>query len=613
MSRFPLAFFVLLPACIDGELDKTTGSAEDPTVTDADRDGVVTAEDCDDEDPAVFPGATEACDGADQDCDGVIDEDSPDAPFWYLDADGDGYGTDAAVLAACEAPEGYGAFSTDCDDADPGRNPGLTEVCDAADLDEDCDGLADDADPDGADGLIDWYFDADADGYGTGFPVSQCEAPASAVDLSGDCDDGGPLIHPGADEVCGGVDEDCDGETDEAGAVGETATYQDVDLDGFGDPGSALYACEVPLDGLFDGTDCDDTDPAVYPGAPEWCDGVRNDCDDASASFEDNRVSFIDPSGVWTDVSSDFDSATTTAVVAASGTYQFCPGTYYTRLLLNSKTTSFVGLYGADVTTLSNTGTTGAVVTVVNGAVTITGLTLTGGKGNAGYGGAVFSQWTLYYAPPTAANLTIDSCVLEGNTATYGGAVGVYYPDTWVDIVDTVIAGNTATYGGGVYIEDAGVAQLVGSTVSGNVAEYGGALSASDDGRFILTDSTLDGNSATRLGGGVLLDSSTLDLTDSWITGSTGQTGGGMYMVNADVTTTCVTTGGFTENTVTGTGGGVYLDTVIGTSTFVSDGCDFGSGATDNNPNDVYVGGVDTYDEGGAGATFVCTEDGCTP
>ncbi len=76
--------------------------------------------DCDDEDEAVHPGAPEACNGVDDDCDGVLPADEADA-----DADG---------FRACDG---------DCDDADARRGPGLVERCDG--VDEDCDGEVDEA------------------------------------------------------------------------------------------------------------------------------------------------------------------------------------------------------------------------------------------------------------------------------------------------------------------------------------------------------------------------------------------------------------------------------------------------------------------------------------
>ena len=91
-----------------------------------------------------------------------------------------------------------------------------------------------------------------------------------------DCDDADPSIHPGAAEVCDGIDQDCDGEVDE-GAL--RAYYLDVDGDGVGDPATEEWACSEPAGFVSVATDCDDRDAGVYPGAPERCNGEDDDCD----------------------------------------------------------------------------------------------------------------------------------------------------------------------------------------------------------------------------------------------------------------------------------------------------------------------------------------------
>ncbi|HJN73017.1 MAG TPA: MopE-related protein [Myxococcota bacterium] len=100
--------------------------------------------DCDDDDSAVHPGAAEHCDGRDEDCDGIVDEDPVDPPTWYLDDDQDLWGLDETVVQACEAPEGYVDRGGDCDDADASSYPGAEEICgDRAD--NDCAGDGDPA------------------------------------------------------------------------------------------------------------------------------------------------------------------------------------------------------------------------------------------------------------------------------------------------------------------------------------------------------------------------------------------------------------------------------------------------------------------------------------
>jgi hypothetical protein len=87
--------------------------------------------------------AAERCNGIDDDCDGVVDEeDAEDAPSWYRDSDGDGYGDGSDAVRACQLPEGYSAHGTDCDDDDDDVHPAVEEVCDDG-VDNDCDGALD--------------------------------------------------------------------------------------------------------------------------------------------------------------------------------------------------------------------------------------------------------------------------------------------------------------------------------------------------------------------------------------------------------------------------------------------------------------------------------------
>ncbi|MEZ4237167.1 MAG: putative metal-binding motif-containing protein [Myxococcota bacterium] len=155
----------------------------------------------------------EQCNSRDDDCDGAIDEDVVDIP-WWPDADRDGFGDpDGTPVVDCLAPgPDWAPNDTDCDDADPLRNPGEREVCGGGD--EDCDDLVDDADPDlDPAGQTAWTLDADGDGYGAGAPVLACGAPGPGwVDRPGDCDDADPSVHPRALETpFDGIDQDCDG------------------------------------------------------------------------------------------------------------------------------------------------------------------------------------------------------------------------------------------------------------------------------------------------------------------------------------------------------------------------------------------------------------------
>jgi hypothetical protein len=252
----------------------TTDSSPTTTTDDGDGDGFGADQDCDDDDAAVFPGAPEQCDGVDEDCDGDTDEGAVDASDWYADADGDSFGAGSAVQA-CTRPVGAVEEAGDCDDARSDVFPGAAEHCDG--VDEDCDGDTDE----GAADATSWFSDLDHDGFGEGLPALACAQPPDSVAVSGDCDDTDDARYPGADERCGDlVDQDCDGAVDEDDAVDAVTFHGDLDGDGAGDPASTLVACEPPLGFVADGSDCDDSDPTVLPGAVDVCgDELDNDCD----------------------------------------------------------------------------------------------------------------------------------------------------------------------------------------------------------------------------------------------------------------------------------------------------------------------------------------------
>lgn len=96
--------------------------------------------DCEDDNSHVNPGVKEVCDGVDNNCDGQIDE-GFDRSWYYLDADGDGYGDPAQGILACVIPPNYTINDQDCQDADSSIYPGAPEICDGQD--NDCDDLID--------------------------------------------------------------------------------------------------------------------------------------------------------------------------------------------------------------------------------------------------------------------------------------------------------------------------------------------------------------------------------------------------------------------------------------------------------------------------------------
>ena len=246
-----------------GGIDDTgdTGDTDDTGDTgtaDLDGDGYPASVDCSEHNVATHPGAVERTDGADNDCDGAIDE---------------------ATAAGDDDADGFSELDGDCDDTDAARYPGAPEPNARDGIDQDCDGADDHA----------GGQDADGDG----------------INDTDDCDDTDAAVHAGVADPVDGVDNDCDGVTDEDGldddrdGDGYTTITGDCDDN---DAGVYEGAVDIPDDFIdqdctgednYDldrdgnpapvsgGTDCDDARDNVAPGKPELCDGLDNDCNDA--------------------------------------------------------------------------------------------------------------------------------------------------------------------------------------------------------------------------------------------------------------------------------------------------------------------------------------------
>ncbi len=626
-------------------------------------------DDCDDLDPAVHPEAEERCDALDRDCDGDATADAIDPSTWYVDGDGDGYGVPRLTQTACEAPVGYVATDDDCNDRAAAIHPGAPEFCDT--VDHDCDGET--AEDDSEDAST-WYADADADGYGDASAATlACTAPPDHVADDTDCDDAELAIHPGADELCTGLDHDCDGAVLEADSVDATPWYADTDGDGFGDASTvASTSCDTtaPAGTTADACDCDDTDATANP------DGL--DCDEVACPS--GGEVWIDDSCGLREISATLGTGTGTApelAIDEATTVSFCAGTHFVRIEgTTTDTIRLVGLDGAASTTLDAEGDPAVVVA---GPLVVEGLTLANGESSGATAAILEASAAVTLtdcvvsgiaAPGSTAqildvagDLALDTVSIENNRIEAGDTASLTCSNDVIAVggdltmLDSVLSTNTmecSAWGGsassgrqtGTTLRVAGDATITGSALTDNVVHvYNDGASAQLDGPgaawiagdLTLTDSVVSGNEAQawldcgdpscerqvyggalRVGGDfVMVDSVVTDNVADWL-GASGfgtdidaQVGGGVYLDSGSLTCTSTDGGdhGIYGNTAYAGGGGVYWAAPLSGAMLTSVGCDWSSSA-DNDPDDVAGGASWTA---GDEASFSCDAAGtCT-
>ena len=226
--------------------------------------------------PPGINGTEELCDGCDNDADGEIDE-GVRRRCWDGPAGSQGRGACRDGEQACTA----GVWG-ECEESVLPQ----PESCD--DVDEDCDGRVDED-----------IFEACGEAPNEG--IGQCRAgrKTCVAGVFGECD---APVNP-TEEVCDDIDNDCDGQTDEAfGDLDEdgSADCVDPDRDGDGVANEVDNCPDIPNadqadldldslgdvcdddgdgDGFLNGDDCGPLDPLRFPGGDETCNGLDDDCD----------------------------------------------------------------------------------------------------------------------------------------------------------------------------------------------------------------------------------------------------------------------------------------------------------------------------------------------
>jgi predicted outer membrane repeat protein len=470
--------------------------------------------------------------------------------------------------------------------------------------------------------LLTLYEDQDGDGYGA-TQRQRCEPGLGWVEQGGDCDDGDPTRHPGAPELCGESERDCDPSTSgvaELGSVGFGELQQaldaaedgdtvivcagvhlehdlhidhDVTLMGeTGDPADTILDAqaqgvliraetdELTLHGLTLRGGSDDS-IVIGPGAGVRASGAVTvvDCrvEDNHAAVGTGGIS----AGRLTVSGSLFrgnESGSTHAAISA-GVLDISDSTFEDNESWYAAVAGGGRVSVRDSVFLDNLG--GGLLVMGLSALTLSGVTFDGNEG--GYGGAL----TLFSESP--ATVTVTDTLFVGNVATEDGGA-VYWQcgpdDTWT-----------------------------GGTFQDNISRNGGAMSILGGVHLptqsiTLRELVMEGNSAEERGGGLGVETwsnlTVVQIEDSRIVGNSADLGGGVgdsfwgaygRLVLQDVL--------LEQNTAT-QGGGIHLD-YMGAELY---SCDLGSDTTDNTPDDLQIGGQ-PYGGYGEDTTLVCSPEGC--
>ena len=542
---------------------------------DADRDGygggsprfactagiteVGTAGDCDDTAYEISPAATELCNGYDDNCDGLVDDDDPTLTEflrWYQDLDGDGYGTGSARLA-CEGHLDEAGADGDCNDTDASISPGQAEICDPSNLDEDCDGLSNDFDPSLSDPAT-WYRDTDGDGAGDAASTIQtCEAVSGYVASGGDCDDTNTAMYPGNSEYCDGLDNDCDSGTSETGlASAGTTNHSSISaaIAGAGSGGTVSVCGGTWAESLT----ISDAVSLVGIGVPEIY--VPGGGSGATLVVTGGTVTLTGlrlTGGAGTDYNGD--SAT------EGGNLLVLGGTVNAHNVLLNSGYSAVGGGAAVISpgsaqfdgcefTLNAAGDGGALYVGSQAQVTLVDSTFHNNSADNN-GGAV------YLGPQ--AELTVNGDTYTSNYAAADGGAIYVGPDAVADVTDTEFSDNEAAYAGAALAAVSPTHLAVsGSYFSGGLSFTGGAAYVQATVATTISGSVFDSNTAYEEGGALFFDGADLILDTNSFTSNAALDGGAFFL--GDNTVANLLSNSFTANSASRSGGAAYFNAASG-------------------------------------------------
>ncbi|MEZ4317719.1 MAG: MopE-related protein [Myxococcota bacterium] len=381
-------------------------------------------------------------------------------------------------------------------------------------------------------------------------PVTGASAPSNADNdgdgytvAQGDCNDDNENIHPGANERCNGVDDDCQG--------GPAADEVDADGDG-------VRLCQM---------DCDDGNPNVYPGAPEACDGLDSDCDGVNQDNADaDGDTFTVCDGDCNDANpnaypgntevcgdnADNDCDGSTDVIDADGDgHDVCSATgdcddtlaaVHPIIVSTSGSAGGAGTPADPIDSISGgLAALDAVcrtVFVESGTYTLvdqpwtTGTVTIRGRGASPADVTIDAGGNGRHLDMSGGTLTVNRLTFEGGVAPGGGSGGsVNITGGAFTAVDSVWQSNSAgTAGGAIRASDVTVSLQQSCRFEGNDAASGGAISVTNTTLFDPNGSVFLSNSATGAGGGIEANGSTLIMAGSSFESNTAATGGGLSL-----------------------------------------------------------------------------------